>query len=100
VPDVNNQGLVVIDFESWRPIFRQNWGSLLPYKEISYNIEKERHRFWPTSMQEAEASEHITLNEKKKINVYSIAGRATIRECWQGICRRDFKAIEKSSSLR
>jgi hyaluronoglucosaminidase len=56
VPDVNNDGLVVIDFESWRPIFRQNWGDLLPYKDVSYQIEQERHPFWMRQSRETEVS--------------------------------------------
>lgn len=56
VPDVNNNGLIVIDFESWRPIFRQNYGALLPYKDLSYKIERERHPFWARNRQEKEVS--------------------------------------------
>jgi hyaluronoglucosaminidase len=55
---VNNNGLAVIDFESWRPIFRQNWGALAPYKEVSYQIEKGRHPLWPQKWIEDEANEH------------------------------------------
>jgi hyaluronoglucosaminidase len=58
VPDVNNNGLVIIDFESWRPIFRQNWAALAPYKDVSYQIEKERHPLWPQKWREDEASKH------------------------------------------
>lgn len=54
VPDVNNEGLIVIDFESWRPIFRQNWGALLLYKDVSYQIEKQRHPFWSKQQQQSE----------------------------------------------
>lgn len=54
VPDVSNDGLVVIDFESWRPIFRQNFGSLEPYKDLSYKIERERHPFWTRQRLEKE----------------------------------------------
>lgn len=43
VPDRDNRGLIVIDFESWRPTFRQNFGSLQPYKDLSYDIENENH---------------------------------------------------------
>lgn len=59
VPDVNNKGLIVIDFESWRPIFRQNFGVLTPYKDVSYQIEKKRHPFWPRQQQETEVGWNI-----------------------------------------
>lgn len=58
VPDVNNRGLIVIDFESWRPIFRQNFGVLAPYKDVSYQIERRRHPLWPRQQQEAEVGTH------------------------------------------
>lgn len=46
VPDVQNNGLIIIDFESWRPIFRQNFGALSKYKDVSYDIERQNHPFW------------------------------------------------------
>jgi hyaluronoglucosaminidase len=49
VPDVQNNGIIVIDFESWRPILRQNFGELSQYKEVSYKIERNRHPFWSDS---------------------------------------------------
>ncbi|XP_069675907.1 hyaluronidase-like isoform X2 [Periplaneta americana] len=56
VPDRNFQGLGVIDFEAWRPIWRQNWASLLPYRELSREIEKGLHPFWWTPQQIEEAA--------------------------------------------
>ena len=61
IPDVNNNGLIIIDFESWRPIFRQNFGVLKEYKELSYKIEQQRHPFWTKAGQEAEVSKFINL---------------------------------------
>lgn len=54
VPDVDNSGLIIIDFESWRPIFRQNFGVLQPYKNVSYQIEQDRHPFWSKNRRAAE----------------------------------------------
>lgn len=56
IPNVNNDGLAVIDFESWRPVYRQNFGTLQPYRDLSEKIEKKRHPFFPQSRIEAEAS--------------------------------------------
>ncbi|XP_044001891.1 hyaluronidase-like isoform X2 [Aphidius gifuensis] len=36
----------VIDFESWRPIFRQNWASLAAYRDFSIHIENKKHPHW------------------------------------------------------
>ncbi|XP_024877571.1 hyaluronidase-like [Temnothorax curvispinosus] len=46
IPDGSFSGIGVIDFESWRPIFRQNWASLEPYKTLSINLEREKHPNW------------------------------------------------------
>ncbi|XP_058054807.1 hyaluronidase Tab y 2.0101-like [Anopheles bellator] len=56
VPDKNFSGLGVIDFESWRPIYRQNFASLNPYKELSMKIEKERNPSWTNVQLEREAT--------------------------------------------
>lgn len=39
-------GLAVIDFEHWRPIYDENFGSLLMYKDYSMDLEKYNHPFW------------------------------------------------------
>jgi hypothetical protein len=53
-------GLGVIDFEAWRPIWRQNWASLLPYRDLSRKLEKQRHPVWWTPEQiEAEVTGHF-----------------------------------------
>jgi len=46
IPDPGFSGLAIIDFEHWRPMFEENFGSLLPYKEYSMEIEKYNHPFW------------------------------------------------------
>nr|CAD7603403.1 unnamed protein product [Timema genevievae] len=48
-------GMGILDFESWRPIFRQNWGTLLPYRELSRTIERDRHPLQKPSLTEKEA---------------------------------------------
>ncbi|XP_012274527.1 hyaluronidase-like [Orussus abietinus] len=56
IPDEDFQGLGVIDFESWRPIFRQNWASLAPYRDLSIDIERNRHPLWDKKSLEKEAA--------------------------------------------
>ncbi|XP_012218282.1 hyaluronidase-like [Linepithema humile] len=55
IPDESFSGVGVIDFESWRPIFRQNWASLEPYKTLSIKLERERHLFWSEAAIKKEA---------------------------------------------
>lgn len=49
ISDVEDQveasfdGVAIIDMESWRPIYRQNWGTLTPNQELSMQIAKVRH---------------------------------------------------------
>lgn len=38
IPDKDNYGLAIIDFELWRPVYRQNFGKLQPYKDISVKL--------------------------------------------------------------
>lgn len=49
-------GIGIIDFESWRPVFRQNFGTLKPYQDLSYDIERKSHPFWPEQWVKNEAS--------------------------------------------
>ncbi|XP_003691684.2 hyaluronidase [Apis florea] len=55
IPDKWFRGVGVIDFESWRPIFRQNWASLQPYKKLSVDLVRREHPFWDNRMVEQEA---------------------------------------------
>ncbi|KOC68535.1 Hyaluronidase, partial [Habropoda laboriosa] len=55
IPDKSFHGVGVIDFESWRPIFRQNWASLQPYKKLSVDLVRREHPFWDSKSVEQEA---------------------------------------------
>ncbi|XP_059056035.1 uncharacterized protein LOC131849922 [Achroia grisella] len=59
IPDPNFSGVGIIDFESWRPVFRQNFGILVPYKDVSYEIEKKLHWWWPKAWIQAEAKQRF-----------------------------------------
>ena len=56
IPDPKNDGLAIIDFESWRPVYRQNFGTLQPYKDLSEKLVKQNHPFWPKQRIETEAA--------------------------------------------
>lgn len=55
IPDDQNDGLAVIDFESWRPVYRQNFGTLQPYKDLSVRLERQAHPLWSDRRIEEEA---------------------------------------------
>ncbi|XP_053620163.1 hyaluronidase-5-like [Plodia interpunctella] len=55
IPDASFDGIGIIDFESWRPVFRQNFGVLVPYKDVSIEIENKLHWWWPKNWMQAEA---------------------------------------------
>ncbi|CAH0403295.1 unnamed protein product [Chilo suppressalis] len=59
IPDPEFSGIGIIDFESWRPIFRQNFGVLAPYKDFSYQIERKLHWFWPEKAIQAKARQRF-----------------------------------------
>ncbi|CAK1547578.1 unnamed protein product [Leptosia nina] len=59
IPDADFNGVAIIDFESWRPIFRQNFGVLTPYKNVSYDIEYKQHWWWPKTWIAAEAKQRF-----------------------------------------
>lgn len=55
LPAADFSGLGVIDFESWRPVFRQNWASLQIYRELSLELERRRHPQWSQQALQREA---------------------------------------------
>jgi len=74
--DTEFAGIGVIDFESWRPIFRQNSGVLQPYRNLSIKLVRQEHRLW---------SKDRVYNEAKRR--FETAGKqfveATIRRAQQ-----------------
>lgn len=59
IPDKNFNGVAVIDFESWRPIYRQNFGTLKIYQDLSMQIEQQNHFLWPKNRLEIEATKRF-----------------------------------------
>lgn len=41
IPDIENSGIAIIDFELWRPVYRQNFLKLQPYKDTSVKLVKD-----------------------------------------------------------
>lgn len=57
------EGIAVINFGGWRPIYRQNWGSLIPIKTLSEKIVKEKHNLEGNSIVE-EATRNFEIRAK------------------------------------
>ncbi|XP_050548743.1 hyaluronidase-like [Daktulosphaira vitifoliae] len=55
VPDTQFSGLAVIDFEHWRPMFDENFGTLSSYREYSMDIERQQHPLRPNEIRQKEA---------------------------------------------
>lgn len=56
IPDRSFSGLGIIDFEHWRPVFEENFGSLDEYRKLSRKIEKGKHPFLPYTSINQEAT--------------------------------------------
>lgn len=56
IPDVENGGLAIIDFELWRPVYRQNFGKLQRYKEASNKLVSEANPHFSKTEVENEAN--------------------------------------------
>nr|BAF93867.1 hyaluronidase [Anoplius samariensis] len=65
IPNEDFFGIGVIDFESWRPIFRQNWASLKPYKDLSIKLVHKEHPQWSDKAVEREAAARFEKNGVK-----------------------------------
>uniref|UniRef100_A0A224XEV3 Hyaluronidase n=1 Tax=Megacormus gertschi TaxID=1843536 RepID=A0A224XEV3_9SCOR len=47
ITDPNFDGLGIIDWEKWRPIWDFNWGKMRVYKKRTMELMKKRHPSWP-----------------------------------------------------
>uniref|UniRef100_A0A3Q2PWB8 Hyaluronidase n=1 Tax=Fundulus heteroclitus TaxID=8078 RepID=A0A3Q2PWB8_FUNHE len=55
IPNRDFQGLAVVDWESWRPVWERNWDSKQVYQEGSKALVKSRHPDWSPAQVEAAA---------------------------------------------
>lgn len=55
MPDRDFQGLAVVDWESWRPVWERNWASMQVYKNGSKALVRARHPNWSPAQVEAAA---------------------------------------------
>lgn len=55
VPDRDFQGLAVVDWESWRPLWDRNWDSKHIYQQASEALVRARHSEWSPAQVESAA---------------------------------------------
>jgi hyaluronoglucosaminidase len=55
MPNKSYDGIAIIDFECWRPTFRQNFGDLKIYREITLLQVNKKHPTWSREQIEAQA---------------------------------------------
>ncbi|KPJ03901.1 Hyaluronidase [Papilio xuthus] len=83
IPDEKFDGIGIIDFESWRPVFRQNFGVLVPYKDVSVQIEKKLHWWWPNTWLQEEAKDRFEEAARQFMqNTVSVAKQLRPRARW------------------
>ncbi|XP_076240384.1 hyaluronidase [Calliopsis andreniformis] len=109
IPDESFHGVGVIDFESWRPIFRQNWASLQPYKTLSIDIVRREHPFWDSRSVEQEAKRRFekfgrlfmeeTLKAAKKIRPSATWGYYAYPYCYNLTPNQPSSQCEKTVVL-
>ncbi|MEQ2269265.1 hypothetical protein XENORESO_002020 [Xenotaenia resolanae] len=65
IPDRDFQGLSVVDWESWRPLWERNWESKQVYKEESKALVRSRHPDWSPAQVEAAARVEFQQSGRK-----------------------------------
>ncbi|XP_029006410.1 hyaluronidase-1 [Betta splendens] len=55
IPEKNFEGLAVVDWESWRPLWERNWDSKAVYCEASRALVRQQHPYWSPAQVEAAA---------------------------------------------
>ncbi|NXM66173.1 HYAL1 protein, partial [Serilophus lunatus] len=48
LPNPDYDGLAVIDWEKWRPLWSRNWGSMEIYQQKSEELVQQQHPQWPS----------------------------------------------------
>ncbi|KAM5172013.1 hyaluronidase-1-like [Mantella aurantiaca] len=64
VPNKDFQGLGVIDWENWRPLWDRNWDKKNIYRTKSIELVKALHPDWPTNLLQKQAKEEFTAAAK------------------------------------
>ncbi|NXY51263.1 HYAL1 protein, partial [Ceuthmochares aereus] len=59
LPSPAYDGLAVIDWEKWRPLWSRNWDSMEIYRQKSEELVRQQHPEWPPEMVEERAEEQF-----------------------------------------
>ncbi|NXI72323.1 HYAL1 protein, partial [Anseranas semipalmata] len=59
LPSAAYGGLAVIDWESWRPLWARDWGSMDIYRQKSEELVRQQHPLWPSSQVKAVAQQQF-----------------------------------------
>lgn len=65
IPDEDFQGLAVVDWESWRPVWERNWDSKQVYREASEALVRSRHPDWSPAQIDALAQKEFEAAGRK-----------------------------------
>ncbi|XP_075997573.1 hyaluronidase-1 [Genypterus blacodes] len=65
IPDTDFQGLAVVDWEKWNPIWERNWDSKTVYREGSRALVKSRHPDWTPNQIDALAHKEFEAAGQK-----------------------------------
>ncbi|XP_065061532.1 hyaluronidase-1-like isoform X2 [Rhopilema esculentum] len=104
IPDPNYNGLAVIDWEPWRPLWDRNWNSKEIYKVKSIELVRKRHPDWPMSDVLTEAKDEFetagramfqeTIRLGRRLRPRALWGFYGFPDCF-GQLKYDFQCTEK-----
>ncbi len=104
IPDPNYNGLAVIDWEPWRPLWERNWNAKKIYKIKSVELVRRRHPDWSMTDLVLEAKEEFeaaakamfveTIKLGKKLRPRALWGFYGFPDCF-GQEKYDFQCTEE-----
>lgn len=65
IPDENFEGLAVVDWESWRPVWERNWDSKEVYRKASRELVRAEHSDWSPEKVDAAAKQRFESAARK-----------------------------------
>ena len=104
IPDPDYNGLAIIDWEPWRPLWERNWNAKKIYKIKSVELVRERHPDWRMTDLVLEAKDEFetaardmfvgTIRLGKKLRPKALWGFYGFPDCF-GQEKYDFQCTEE-----